>query len=140
MPITVDTRRTLLPELALIAATVAYGSTFVIVQHALEHVTPVGFILLRFTIGTVVLAPIAWRRGFRRPGVDATFGAFVVAALAFGLTAFVGYWLQNAGLQRTTTSDSAFITGLFVVFTPMIDVLVTRRSPDPRVVVAVVGR
>ncbi|MGO9873319.1 MAG: DMT family transporter [Acidimicrobiia bacterium] len=138
MPINLDTRRPFIPELALIAATVAYGSTFVIVQHALEHVTPVGFILLRFTIGTVALAPIALRRGFRRPGVEATFGEFVLAALAFGLTGFVGYWFQNAGLQRTTTSDSAFITGLFVVFTPMIEVFVTRRMPDPRVVVAVV--
>ena len=54
------------------------------------------------------------------------------------LTGFAGYWFQNAGLQRTTTSDSAFITGLFVVFTPLIEVLVIRRLPDPRVVVAVV--
>ena len=60
-------RRPLLPELALIAATIAYGGTFVIVQNALDHVTPVGFILLRFTVGTIALAPIALRRGFRRP-------------------------------------------------------------------------
>jgi drug/metabolite transporter (DMT)-like permease len=128
----------LLPELALITATVAYGATFVIVQRSLEHVTPVGFILLRFAVGTVVLAPIALRRGFRRAGVDATLRAFVFAAIAFGLTGFAGYWFQNAGLQRTTTSDSAFITGLFVVFTPIIEVLVTRRAPDPRVVIAIV--
>jgi drug/metabolite transporter (DMT)-like permease len=138
VPANLQGRQRFLPELALIAATVAYGSTFVIVQHALEHVTPVGFILLRFTIGTIALAPIALRRGFRRPGVDATFGAFLVAAIAFGVTGFAGYWFQNAGLQRTTTSDSAFITGLFVVFTPMIEMLVTRRAPDPRVLIAVV--
>jgi len=130
--------RSVLPELALIAATIAYGSTFVIVQRALEHVTPVGFILLRFTIGTIALAPIAFRRGFRRAGVDATARTFMVAACAFGLTGFAGYWFQNAGLQRTTTSDSAFITGLFVVFTPMIEAIVTRRAPDPRVLIAVV--
>ena len=132
------TRRPLLPEFALIAATIAYGSTFVIVKHALEHVTPVGFILLRFVIGTIALTPVALRRGFRRAGVPATFRAFAFASLAFGLTGFAGYWFQNAGLQRTTTSDSAFITGLFVVFTPMIEVLVTRRAPDARVVIAVV--
>jgi len=127
----------LLPELALIAATIAYGSTFVIVQNALDHVTPVGFILLRFSIGAIVLAPIAFRRGFRRPGVDTDGRAFVVAAVAFGLTGFAGYWFQNAGLQRTTTSNSAFITGLFVVFTPMIEVFVTRRAPDRRVLYAI---
>jgi drug/metabolite transporter (DMT)-like permease len=131
------TRRPLLPEFALIAATIAYGSTFVIVKHALEHVTPVGFILMRFAIGTIALTPVALRRGFRRPGVPATFRAFALASLAFGLTGFAGYWFQNAGLQRTSTSDSAFITGLFVVFTPLIEVFVTRRVPDVRVVTAV---
>jgi drug/metabolite transporter (DMT)-like permease len=136
-PRTWNTARPLLPELALIAATVAYGTTFVIVQDALDHVTPVGFILLRFTIGTIVLAPIALRRGFRRPGVETDVRAFMIAALAFGLTGFVGYWFQNAGLQRTTTSNSAFITGLFVVFTPLIEVLVTRRAPDRRVIIAI---
>jgi drug/metabolite transporter (DMT)-like permease len=136
-PRTWNTARPLLPELALIAATIAYGTTFVIVQNALDHVTPVGFILLRFTIGTIVLAPIALRRGFRRPGVESDVRAFMIAALAFGLTGFAGYWFQNAGLQRTTTSNSAFITGLFVVFTPMIEVLVTRRAPDRRVIVAI---
>ena len=109
-----------------------------IVKHALEHVTPVGFILLRFTIGTIALTPLALRRGFRRPGVSASVRSFVFATVAFGVAGFAGYWFQNAGLQRTTTSDSAFITGLFVVFTPMIEVLVTRRLPDSRVVVAVV--
>ena len=108
-----------------------------IVQDALDHVTPVGFILLRFSIGTIVLAPFAFRRGFRRPGVDADLRSFLIATVAFGLTGFAGYWFQNAGLQRTTTSNSAFITGLFVVFTPIIEVLVTRRAPDRRVLAAI---
>ena len=133
-----QTRRPLLPELALIAATIAYGGTFVIVQNALEHLTPVGFILLRFSIGTIVLAPFAFRRGFRRPGVDARPRDFVTAAIAFGLIGFAGYWLQNAGLERTTASNSAFITGLFVVFTPVIEIVFTRRAPDRRVLLAVV--
>lgn len=137
-PKAVQLTRSFTPELALIAATIAYGATFVIVQNALDHVTPVGFILLRFTVGTLALAPIAFRRGFRRRGVEAHGREFVVAAFAFGLTGFAGYWFQNAGLQRTSTSNSAFITGLFVVFTPIIEVLVTRRAPDPRVLTAVV--
>src|SRR5262249_52015248 len=59
------------PELALIAATIGYGSTFTLVQDALEHVTPVGFILLRFSLGALVLLPFALRRGYRNPGVPA---------------------------------------------------------------------
>jgi drug/metabolite transporter (DMT)-like permease len=45
--------------------------------------------------------------------------------------------LQNAGLERTTTSNSAFITGLFVVFTPLVETVVTRRAPTPNVLIAV---
>jgi len=134
---TVVRARRYLPELALIAATVAYGATFVVVQDALDDATPAGFILLRFAIGTIALAPFALRRGFRRPGVSVTARDFALAAVAFGVVGFVGYWFQNAGLERTTTSDSAFITGLFVVFTPLIEVVVTRRLPDPRVLWAV---
>ena len=132
-----QTRRPLLPELALIAATLAYGGTFKIVQDALDHATPVGFNLLRFIVGTIALAPLAIRRGWRRDGVEAKLGDFWRAAAAFGAVGFAGYWLQNAGLQRTTTSNSAFITGLFVVFTPLIETAVTRRAPSRNVLIAV---
>jgi drug/metabolite transporter (DMT)-like permease len=132
-----QTRRPLLPELALVAATIAYGGTFKIVQDALEHLTPAGFILLRFIVGTIALTPFALRRGWRRRGSDASPRDFVIAALGFGLVGFAGYWLQNAGLERTTTSNAAFITGLFVVFTPLVETVVTRRAPSRNVLVAV---
>jgi drug/metabolite transporter (DMT)-like permease len=132
-----ETRRPLLPELALLAATAAYGATFVLVQDALERVTPVGFILLRFAVGAAVLLPFALARGWRRPGVDATLPEYVPAVLAFGVVAFVGYWFQNAGLERTTTSNSAFITGLFVVVTPLVETAVLRRVPPANVLAAV---
>jgi drug/metabolite transporter (DMT)-like permease len=129
----------LLPELALILATAAYGSTFVLVQDALDQVNAVGFILLRFTVGAVVLLPVAFARAaWRRPGVDATLRDYVPAVLSFGVVAFTGYWFQNAGLERTTTSNSAFITGLFVVVTPLVETTVLRRVPAPNVIAAVV--
>src|SRR5262245_42406472 len=59
-----DTRRPLVPELALIVATAAYGSTFVLVQDALERVTPTGFNLLRFSVAAIVLLPFAVARGW----------------------------------------------------------------------------
>lgn len=132
-----ETRRPLLPELSLVAATAAYGATFVLVQDALERVTPVGFILLRFTVGAVALAPFAAARGWSRPGVPATARSFVAGAVALGLVGFAGYWFQNAGLERTTTSNSAFITGLFVVFTPLVETAVLRRLPPRNVLLAV---
>ncbi|MCZ7535401.1 MAG: DMT family transporter [Acidimicrobiia bacterium] len=135
-----ETRRPLLPELALVGATIAFGATFTIVQDALDSLTPVGFILLRFLVGTMVLLPIALRVGWRRRDVavpDMTPRSFAVAGLVLGAVAFAGYWLQNLGLQRTTTSSSAFITGLFVVFTPLVETVARRRAPSRTVLTAV---
>jgi len=140
VPLTWETARPLLPELALIAATIAYGATFKLVKDALHDVTPVGFLLLRFAIGSAVLLPFALRSGWRGPSTAReSYRAkhFVLATLAFGVIGFAGYWLQNEGLQRTTTSNSAFITGLFVVFTPLIETAVTRRRPSGNVLLAV---
>jgi drug/metabolite transporter (DMT)-like permease len=136
-PSTWETRRPLVPELALITATCAYGATFVLVQDALERVTPVGFILLRFAVGALVLAPFAIARGPRLPGVEVSGRDYAGVVVMFGAVAFIGYWFQNAGLERTTTSNSAFITGLFVVFTPLVETVVLRRAPASNVLLAV---
>ncbi len=139
-PVSWETARPLVPELALIAATIAYGATFKLVQNALEDVTPVGFILLRFSLGALVLLPLAIRNGWRGPASkrDSYLASqFVLAVIVFGVIGFAGYWFQNEGLKRTTTSNSAFITGLFVVFTPLIETAVTRRRPSRNVLVAV---
>jgi drug/metabolite transporter (DMT)-like permease len=140
VPLTWETARPLVPELALVAATLSYGTTFKLVQDALRDVTPVGFILLRFSMGGLVLLPLALRNGWRGPstsGMVLRARHFLLAVGAFGVVGFAGYWFQNAGLERTTTSNSAFITGLFVVFTPVFETLVTRRRPSVHVIVAV---
>jgi drug/metabolite transporter (DMT)-like permease len=130
--------RRFVPEAALIAATIAYGATFKLVQNALHDVTPVGFILLRFSVGALVLAPFAIRRGWRRPEVtNARASDFAKGVVLFGVVGFAGYWFQNAGLERTTTSNSAFITGLFVVFAPLFEVVLTHRRPASNVIVAI---
>ncbi len=99
--------------------------------------------LLRFGVASLALAPFAVRNGFRNrePGAAPTADdgrSFVRAALAFGVIAWAGYWFQNVGLQHTSTSDSAFITGLFVVFTPIIETVARRRLPGRPVMAAVV--
>ena len=126
-------------SLALVAAALLFGSTFLVVQDAVESAEPLPFLTVRFAIGTAVLAPLALRRGtadLRRPGLLA---AGVVAGVA--LTA--GYVLQTIGLQYTTSSVSAFLTYLLVVFVPLIVAVRTRRLPPwatvAGVVLAVIG-
>ena len=137
-----ETRRPLLPELALILATITFGSTFKLVQNALEDVTPVGFLLLRHGVAALALAPFAFRNGWRNREAGAerssdSFRTFLWIGVAFGSIGWTAYWLQNTGLQHTTTSDSAFITGLFVVFTPVYETVIRRRFPNRLVLTAV---
>lgn len=76
---------------------------------------------LRFTIGALVLGLLSWI--FKaRPGKKA-----LLDSLLLGLVLTVIFWLQTDGLRYTTTSKSAFITGLYVVFTPLVSLVVGDR-------------
>ena len=131
--------RAFYPELALVVASILYGATFTIVQDALEDLTATGFVLVRFAIGGAALLPLALHRGWRGPAARTTDSARVLVGcgIALGFTAFVAYVCQNVGLQHTSTSNSAFITGLFAVFTPLIASVVYRRLPGRSVVISV---
>ena len=98
----------------LVAATAVWGVTFVQVKDAVAVYPLFAFLALRFGIASCTLAPPGLRR-VRTLGA----GGVHAAALAGSLVA-IGYVLQTAGLQRTSVSSTGFITGLYVVLTPLI--------------------
>jgi drug/metabolite transporter (DMT)-like permease len=101
---------------ALIVVTAVWGVTFVQVKDAVELYPLFAFLAVRFAIASLTLAvPAAARvRTLGRPGTAA--GALL------GLLLGGGYALQTAGLERTTVSSTGFITGMYVVLTPLIAV------------------
>ena len=125
------------PLLALIGVTAIWGVTFVQVQDAIAIYPLFAFLAVRFAISTAVLAPFAWGslRTLPRSGYRAGIGVGVLLAAAYGL--------QTAGLELTTVASTGFITGLYVVFTPLL-ALAFFGTPVPRalwvgVALAVVG-
>jgi drug/metabolite transporter (DMT)-like permease len=106
--------------LALVAVTAVWGLTFVQVKDAVELYPLFAFLTVRFAIATVVLAPPA-----RRPLRTLPRGGWISGA-GLGLLLAVGYALQTAGLERTSVSNAGFITGLYVVFTPLAAVALFR--------------
>lgn len=106
--------------LALVAVTAVWGITFVQVKDAVALYPLFAFLAVRFAIAAIVLAaPAAGRlRSLGRPGW--------LAGSALGLLLALGYALQTAGLERTTVSSAGFITGLYVVFTPLLALLLFR--------------
>ena len=110
------------PCSALVGVTAIWGYTFVPVQDAVAVYPLFAFLAVRFGISTLVLAPFAWRslRVLPRRGIGAGVGAGVLLATAYGL--------QTAGLELTTVSSTGFITGLYVVLTPLL-ALALFRTP-----------
>jgi len=111
-------RRPPLAYLALAVAALLFGATFVVIKEAIESLPPFSFVGWRFLISAVALLLLAWPRGSRiwREGVIA--GTFL----------FAGFALQTWGLSLTSASNSGLITGLYVVFTPLLAAAVTRRK------------
>jgi drug/metabolite transporter (DMT)-like permease len=117
-------RRSGTPLLALVVVTAIWGYTFVPVQEAVAVYPLFAFLAVRFAISTATLAPFAWGslRTLPRQGWVAGLGAGTLLALAYGL--------QTAGLELTTVTSTGFITGLYVVFTPLI-ALAAFQTPVP---------
>ncbi|HUE20322.1 MAG TPA: DMT family transporter [Bryobacteraceae bacterium] len=112
-------------EAALIANTIIWGSTFVLVKQALRDVSPVLFLALRFTLAAAVLLVLfrgSWSHP-RNPRWSLTGGALA------GTFLFSGYAFQTIGLQFTTAPKSAFLTGLTSVMTPLLGAVVYRKKP-----------
>lgn len=124
--------RARLPLLALVGVTAIWGYTFVPVQDAIVEFSVLGFLAVRFALAAVALAPFAWRPLLRAPR-----GALVGGALGGGLLA-LAYGLQTAGLDLTTVASTGFITGLYVVFTPLL-ALAFFRTAVPAMLWAGIG-
>jgi len=106
--------------LALVLVTAVWGVTFVQVKDAVALYPLFAFLAVRFWIATLTLAApgLPRVRSLGRPGFVG--GAFL------GLLLAAGYTLQTAGLERTTVSSTGFITGMYVVLTPLIALVLVR--------------
>jgi drug/metabolite transporter (DMT)-like permease len=117
-------------DLALGFNAVIWGTTFVLVKGALHGISPVLFLVLRFSVATVALAVMfrgRWRG--RTPQAPRVTARTLATGAVIGLFLFAGYLLQTLGLQSTTAPKSAFLTGLAVVMVPLLAALVYRIRP-----------
>ena len=121
-----------MPLLALIAVTVVWGVTFVQVKDAVDVYPLFAFLAVRYAIATGVLG-IAGAPRLRSLGRSGLPPARSSAPLLG-----IGIALQTAGLQRTTVSSTGFITGLYVVLTPLFGLVLFRTRVGLQVWLGVV--
>ncbi len=107
-------------ELALAVVTVIWGSTFVLVKSALAEISTFLFLTLRFAVAALALFAI-YRGSLKRNGI--------LPGIFAGCLLFAAYVFQTLGLELTTPSKSAFLTGLSIPMVPLASSLVYRVRP-----------
>jgi len=99
---------------ALIAVTAVWGWTFLIVKDAISRMPVMDFLAVRFTVAAIVMfviRPTSLRRISRRG---------LWRGIVLGVLLGMGYITQTFGLRTTSPAVSGFITGMAVVFTPVL--------------------
>ncbi|WP_377296334.1 DMT family transporter [Rhizobium sp. SGZ-381] len=128
-------------NLVLLLAAAIWGGGFVAQSTAMATIGPFWFVGLRFAIAALAVLPFAVleaRRIGSRPE-RRHMGGFLLVGLAL----FGGAITQQIGLQTTTVTNSSFLTGLYVVFVPVISIVIFQRFPHwivwPVALLALIG-
>lgn len=121
-----------LATLGLLAVTAACGSTFFLIKDLLDRIPVADFLAVRFTIAALALWLIAPRAVARLSAIARR------RAVLLGLVYGAGQLLQTAGLGHTSASVSGFVTGMYVVMTPLFAAALVRARVGASAWVAVV--
>lgn len=106
-------------RLLLLLTAAIWGMAFTAQRAGMEHMGPLLFNGIRFLLGALVLVPFFSSRITR---------AMLVPAVAAGAVLFAGASLQQWGMVHTTASRAGFITGLYIVFVPLLGALSGERE------------
>ena len=109
-------------DLVLGAVTLVWGSSFVVVRHALDDAPPMAFLFWRFFLAALLTGALAARSPKSR--------AALRDGLVLGFLLALGMSVQVVGQAETTASKAGFLTGLAVVLTPFVAFFRTRKLPS----------
>lgn len=110
-------------ELVLVFITMLWGGTFLLVHNVMAVSGPMFFVGLRFAAAAIFVGMVSARA---LPGLTLT---ELKAGVSIGVLIMLGYGLQTMGLQTISSSQSAFITALYVPFVPLLQWLILGRRP-----------
>ena len=123
--------KTRLAVIALLGVGFGWGAGFVLMKDAIEQQPYMDFLATRFTIAALVMILLRPFVALKMQAGDLKYGALIGVVLAFG------YITQTIGLELTTAATSGFLTGLYVVFTPLIAWLFVKYKISGRVAIGV---
>ena len=110
-------------EAALLFNTLIWGGTFALIKNALTDISPMLFLGLRFSIASLIFFPFVYK--YLRKVDKKT----LIAGSILGIFYFSGFAAQTIGLNLTSATKSGFITGTFVIFIPILQLIIEKRKP-----------
>lgn len=119
-------------NMLLLLAGAIWGIGFVAQKTAMDDLGPFSFIAFRFLIASIVVLPFAWRECQRpKQPLPELLPVHYLQFVAIGLCLFAGMATQQVGLLTIAVTNSGFLTGLYVVITPLMAVLLFQQWPHP---------
>ncbi|MEE9553208.1 MAG: DMT family transporter [candidate division Zixibacteria bacterium] len=130
----VTDRQRYLADISLFLVTIIWGLSFTILKNVLEEqLSPIFFVFLRFLVASIIVYPFC-AKSLKKLGKEGFIGGVVIGGLLF-----FGFATQSIGIQFTSASKSAFITGLAALFVPVSLFLHKRKSPGAINGLAIMG-
>ena len=110
----------------LLAIAVIWGLAFVFQSTGMDHIGPITFVFCRFVIAAIAIVPIWYL--MEKPQKVLEITPVDKKAVVLGVMMAVGMLLQQAGLLHTTVGRAGFLTGVYIVFVPLIGLLLGNRT------------
>ena len=130
----VTKKQGLLGRLALIATTLIWGTSFVVLKNALDYIPTLYILAIRFTGAAIMMALVGFRELKKLDWATVKYGAVI------GVLLFAAYVVQTYGLVYTTPGKNSFLTAVYCVLVPFVAWLLYKKKPDSfNIIAAVVG-
>ncbi len=107
--------------LVIVLMTLVWGGTFPLVKVLLNFLSPVNLLMYRFLFAALIAFPFLLRDIKKNR-------KYILKLIILSILLYIAYYAQTVGLKYTTSSKSAFITGLYVIFTPIFALFFTKEK------------
>src|SRR3954468_303948 len=128
-------KHSLIADLGLLFVTLIWGTTFVLVQNAIDFLPPFAFNSIRFSLAAILLLFCLLFFDFKQ--LKQLNIKLLLSGVFIGFWLYLGYVTQTIGLLYTTSSKAGFITGLNVVLVPLFSMMLLRQFPTRNAIVGV---
>lgn len=125
-----DKNKTVISYIGLFGVAMIWGLAFSVVKTTLDYVPPVYMVAIRFSIASVFIALVFFRK-FRHMNKQNTLHGIII-----GVFLFLAYLTQTLGCKYTTAGKNAFLTALYVIIVPFLHWIISKKRPKIRLFIA----